>query len=433
MPAYQEIPRPGRPKGTDQENILQMYRYQHTLAELLEAAINTIGNAGDRNIEETAKVEKVQREEKERLTQLKSVTRELNTTIQQTNVALNLKAPQKDVDSLKTQVSDATGKIASLEFSLNDLEVRAVLKAEYETDKNAMLTLISNAEESIAALGASHDGRIAALELYTSGLESRVVLLAEYEQNRYADLLLISNAEKSIAALEASHDGRIAALELYTSNLESRVVLVSEYDENRYADLQVISNAEESIAALEASYDGRIAALEVKATEQGTLIAAKADLILLDGYVKASELETDVIRVINSTTTWQLTASNITCGWITSTGTATLGGVDTEFVNAGLGRFDTLYAGDSAVASESWVEDQGYLTYSDLSNYATESWVIEQDYTTASDVALTLDNYIMKGELTRNSKRFITSVKVLEDADGIYGISTDSDVIYYYT
>lgn len=372
MPAYQEIPRPGRPKGTDQENILQMYRYQHTLAELLEAAINTIGNAGDRNIEETAKVEKVQREEKERLTQLKSVTRELNTNIQQTNVELNLKAPRKDVDALKTQVSDATGKIASLEFSLNDLEVRAVLKAEYETDKNAMLTLISNAEESIATL-------------------------------------------------EASHNGRIAALELYTSNLESRVVLVSEYDENRYADLQLISNAEENIAALEASYNGRIAELEVKATEQGTLIAAKADLILLDGYVKMEEFET-------------------VQGWATDFAGVT---VSASYVVAGTGDFDELSCGqfwcgslsvaDGEVATQDWVEDQGYLTYSDLSNYATESWVIEQDYTTASDVALTLDNYIMKGELTRNSKRFITSVNVLEDADGIYGISTDSDVIYYYT
>lgn len=421
MPAYQEIPRPGRPKGTDQENILQMYRYQHTLAELLEAAINTIGNAGDRNIEETARVEKVQREEKERLIQLKSTTRELNTTIQQTNVALNLKAPQKDVDSLKTQVADATGKVAVLELTVTDLGAKAVLKAEYDTNRSADLQLISDAESSIAALEASHDGRIAALELYTSDLESRVVLLAEYEQNRYADLLLISNAEKSIAALEASHDGRIAALELYTSNLESRVVLVSEYDENRYADLQLISNAEESIAALEASHDGRIAALEVKATEQGTLIAAKADLILLDGYVKMEEFET-------------------VQGWATDFAGVT---VSASYVVAGTGDFDELSCGQfwcgslsvdgGEVATQDWVEDQGYLTYSDLSNYATESWVIEQDYTTASDVALTLDNYIMKGELTRNSKRFITSVKVLEDADGIYGISTDSDVIYYYT
>lgn len=423
MPAYQEIPRPGRPKGTDQENILQMYRYQHTLAELLEAAINTIGNAGDRNIEETAKVEKVQREEKERLTQLKSTTRELNTTIQQTNVALNLKAPQKDVDSIKTQVADATGKIASLEFSLNDLEVKAVLKAEYETDKNATLALISNAEESIAALGASHDGRIAALELYTSGLESRVVLLAEYEQNRYADLLLISNAEKSIAALEASHDGRIAALELYTSNLESRVVLVSEYDENRYADLQLISNAEESIAALEASHDGRIAALEVRATEQGTLIAAKADLILLDGYVKASELETEVLAVMESANIYGLTVTSL----------------NAYSISGGSGNFDNVSAewftmGGSTVATEDWVEDQGYLTYSDLSNYATESWVIEQDYTTASDVALTLDNYIMKGELSRTSKSVVTSVTASFGEDGnVIGVNSTMSTIYYYT
>lgn len=41
--------------------------------------------------------------------------------------------------------------------------------------------------------------------------------------------------------------------------------------------------------------------------------------------------------------------------------------------------------------------------------------------------------YVGGNALTKVSKRFITSVSVLEDSDGIYGIKTDSDVIYYYT
>lgn len=370
MPVFQEIPRPGRPRGTEQENILQMYRYQHRLAELIESAVNTIGDAGDRTAEQANVIERVIQGESDKITQLKTVTHELNTTIQQTNVELSMKAPKDDVESIRTQVTDATGKIASLGLSVTDLEANAVLKAEYEADKNTTLTLISNAEASIAALEAAHDGRISALELYTSDLEAIVVLKAVYETDKNAMLALVSNAEASIAALEATHNGRISALELYTSDLESRVLLAAEYEKNRYADLQLISNAEASIAALEVAHDGRIAALEVRATEQGTMIAAKADLILLDGYVKASSLEADVIRVVNSTTTFQLTASSITAAWITSTGTATLGGVDTAWVTSDLGRFGSLYVGDASYSAHSHAVsvDGGTITLGEVSS-----------------------------------------------------------------
>lgn len=180
-----------------------------------------------------------------------------------------------DIDSITAKVEDAEGKVASLELSLSDLESRVVLKAEYEEDKNAMLTMISNAEESIATLEANHGDRIAALELYTSDLESRVLLKAEYEENREADLKLIANAEESVATLEAKHGEQIAALEL-------------------------------------------------KATEQGSLIEAKADLILLDGYVKTTDLETEVITVLDSAM-----IDSISCGSIVS----------------GNGDFDELWCG----------------------------------------------------------------------------------------
>lgn len=292
-----------------------------------------------------------------------------------------------DVDSITAKVEDAEGKIAALELSLSDLEAKVVLKAEYETDKNAMLTLISNNEESIATLAAQHGERLAALELYTSDLESRVLLKAEYEENRKADLQLIANAEESIATLEAAHEGRLAALELKTNDLESSVVLKAEYDENREADLQLISNAQESIATLETKYDSEIASLTLRADEQGSMIEAKADLILLEGYVKASDLETEVLEVLESANIYSLTVTNLNA--------YSVSGVSATFDNVSAEWFTM---GGSIVATEDWVLEQGFLT-SAPGGYATQSWVIEQGYATSADVAETLTNFVMRTEL----------------------------------
>lgn len=109
----------------------------------------------------------------------------------------------------------------------------------------------------------------------------------------------------------------------------------------------------------------RLDGAEGTITAQANLIDLKADKTYVNDLyantVKTSELQADVINVVNSTTTWTLTATSLTAAWIKTTGTATLAGVDTEFINAGLGRFDTLYSGDATVATQAWVQEQNYL------------------------------------------------------------------------
>ncbi len=106
-------------------------------------------------------------------------------------------------------------------------------------------------------------------------------------------------------------------------------------------------------------------------------IAAKADLILLDGYVKTSELESKVLTILEY-------------GWAN----------DLDVQSLVAGSVNTSYLSSDSITTDS-------LSTSSLS--------------------------VGGSTLTRSSKRFITSVSVLEDSDGIYGIKTDSDVIYYYT
>ena len=295
---------------------------------------------------------------------------------------------------ITASVEDLDGKIAALELSLTDLEAKVVLKAEYDKDKNAMLTLISNNEESIATLAAQHGDRIAALELYTSDLESRVLLKAEYEEDKNAMLKLISNNEESIATLAAQHGDRLAALELYTSDLESRVLLKAEYEENREADLQLISNAQESVATLETKYDGQIASLTLRADEQGSQIAAKADLILLEGYVKMEDFEAVE-------------------GWSTNFAGQSISG---SSIVGGSGDFDDLWCGQlngGTAATQEWVEEQGFLKSADGTDgiiatqewvqdqgYATQAWVNNKDYVLNSSLPSILISYATKNWVT---------------------------------
>ena len=42
MAGYHEIPKPPRPKGTDEERWVQMYNYLKRLAESLETVVNAL-------------------------------------------------------------------------------------------------------------------------------------------------------------------------------------------------------------------------------------------------------------------------------------------------------------------------------------------------------------------------------------------------------
>ena len=49
MATYHEIPRPERPKGTDEQKWKELYRYLYSLSEHLENIINNITQEGAKN------------------------------------------------------------------------------------------------------------------------------------------------------------------------------------------------------------------------------------------------------------------------------------------------------------------------------------------------------------------------------------------------
>lgn len=103
-------------------------------------------------------------------------------------------------------------------------------------------------------------------------------------------------------------------------------------------------------------------------------IEAKADLILLDGYVKADELEAIVLSVLQYA---DLSSADLDVGYLDAS-SAQIETLDTNSITT-----NSLTVGGAAVATQAWVNGRGFLTALP-SNAATEAWVLKQGYATTS-------------------------------------------------
>lgn len=290
-----------------------------------------------------------------------------------------LRAFQSDMDVLGERMSGAEIRINGAEAAISLKAAQSTVDAMDDRLNTAEIAIDGlNSEIKLVATQKTIDDmveRLSAAEIEIDGLDAKIKLFAT--ESSIEDLVT------RITAAEIAIDGANSTLDLWAGELDAMG--------NRLSGAEVRINGAES-------------AVEILAEE-----------IRLAGYVKASDLETDVLRVINSTTTWQLNASSITAGWITTTGTANLGGVDTEFVNAGLGRFDTLYSGDGSVATEEWVEEQGYLkeiprgtlegfvTAEDVKNYCEPTYATQ---THSHAVSVGSDGTITLGEVSSSGGSF---------------------------
>lgn len=175
---------------------------------------------------------------------------------------------------------------------------------------------------------------------------------------------------------------RIAVAEINMNEIFGQLEMKVTYTDfetelNEVAVLLDSLNAQLTLKASHSDLESTYNEVSLQLDAMNSTIAAKADLILLDGYVKASELESKVLTILEY-------------GWAN----------DLDVQSLVAGSVNTSYLSSDSITTDS-------LSTSSLS--------------------------VGGNTLTRASKSFITSVRVLEDSDGIYGIATDSEVIYYYT
>lgn len=101
-------------------------------------------------------------------------------------------------------------------------------------------------------------------------------------------------------------------------------------------------------------------------------IAAKADLILLDGYVKATALETEILNVVDSAYVGGiLSGADIMCNALTANSS-----IWTEALSASDVTCTGLRINGSDAATQDWVQNKFDLIYAE--GYATQSYVNQQ-------------------------------------------------------
>lgn len=210
-----------------------------------------------------------------------------------------------------------------------------------------------------------------------------------------ADQTVLTELETRVSNAEIMIDGANAAIDLKADRTTMTAL------ETRMTAAEILidgANAQIGLMAAQATVDAlgeRVTSAELLIDGQNSKIEAKADLILLDGYVKTTELEAEVLKVLQYA---DLSQADLDVGYLDAS-SAQISTLDTNSITTNSLTVGGVQFDPSDYATKAWVEDQGYLKNADFSNYATRSWVIEQNYTTASDVSQTLDGYVMAGEL----------------------------------
>ena len=223
---------------------------------------------------------------------------------------------------------------------------------------------------------------------YVSQVAEQAKQLAQQNQQDLkfeAETIEMLAQEISLTATKTEVDilsERIAVAEINMNEIFGQLEMKVTYTDfetelNEVAVLLDSLNAQLTLKASHSDLESTYNEVSLQLDAMNSTIAAKADLILLDGYVKASELESKVLTILEY-------------GWAN----------DLDVQSLVAGSVNTSYLSSDSITTDS-------LSTSSLS--------------------------VGGNTLTRASKSFITSVRVLEDSDGIYGIATDSAVIYYYT
>ena len=305
-----------------------------------------------------------------------------------------------DVDSITSRVDDAEGNISILQQTAEGLtldisnlqgDVAAIkvtaeeLSSKYSNLEGDMSEIRQTAEE-ISLKVENAEGDIASLQVTAEQIEGRVT-------DAEGNLSTLTQTVDSIVGRVESVEGNVSTLTLTAEQIEGRV-------ENVEGDVSTLTQTADSITARVESAEGDVGELKVAVTEQGSLIAAKADLILLEGYVKADALETEVLKILEYAWADDMDIVNLVASSI-NTSTLSADSITTDTINGGTPAtqewiaeqgFLTAEEGtEGSIATQEWVKDQGY---------ATQAWVNNKDYVLTSSLPSILISYATKNWVT---------------------------------
>lgn len=299
-------------------------------------------------------------------------------------VGIDLDAPTGHVNiyAMRQDLTDLNGKViensAAIELWANDLKSQIdahvgwseQLEGKTEAWHAELLLEANKNGEAIANLQTTYETRIAALELMSTEIKASALMKATYDANRSADLTLISGLGSSIATMRSTYDGKIASLETKTSSLSSSVVMKADYD-SKIASIEATANRQGTLIQVNAdaiktkastyslnaavtTINDRIKIVEDDISGIDELIANKISAADID----VGKLESKTLRVVG------LTADNLYANNYVSAPAIRMNGrtvatetyVDSRIMN---------------MATTTWVNNQGF---------ATQSWVSSKNY-----------------------------------------------------
>lgn len=248
-----------------------------------------------------------------------------------------------------------------------------VSRAEINIDAaNALIELKASREEVEGLID-----RISKAEITIDGANARIDLMATREE--------VDELGTRISRAEIEIDGANAAIALKANqmtvdDLEARM---------NSAEIEIDgANARIDLKASQTVVDNlgvRVSSAEIAIDGLNSEISLKADTILLQGYVKASELETEVLDVVNASYIETLAAGFIGCGDIdadtvncddVNTGTVDCDMVATETLWATGAHITSMTLGGSAV---SWGSQSVVTSMNGVTKEYTDIWYMDSD------------------------------------------------------
>lgn len=312
---------------------------------------------------------------REELNELSHKISEAEILIDGANAAISLKASQTEVNKLTERVSAA-------EIDIDGANAAIALKANQ--------SVVFDLEE-----------RLSDAEILIDGANAKIALKANQST--------VNDMEERLSSAEIDIDGANAAISLKASKTE-----VNKLTE-RVSDAEVLIDAANGQIALKAStstvnaLDNRVSTAEFTIKSMESEIALKADTILLQGYVKANELETEVLEVVNASYIETLAAGFIGCGDINAET------VNCDAINAGPIEADSLVAPnvsanygvfnngiDIGGKSVTWKNLTVPHNLTGLSKTYTDIWYMDSDGTEQYARVLTNVELRMSGSYTYN-------------------------------
>ena len=125
MATFHEVPRPERPRGTEQESIQQVYRYLFKLSERLENVINTISAGG---VEAATAMGATPEENAEMLLMLKSDKRRIDGLVTELGGANSrLDSTIARLDTVSNSLDNAYIEVDKLDARIKLLEQKVPL------------------------------------------------------------------------------------------------------------------------------------------------------------------------------------------------------------------------------------------------------------------------------------------------------------------